>query len=432
MFSLKLKKYDRFGSSYFIIKEHYLARMKILQITSRLPYPPIDGGSIEIYNNIKYLALRGHDITLISLVNKRKKVSELKKYCELITIKKNTGNHFLGYFLNIFIDTPYTISKYHSNKVKKEIRELLKKDNFDIIILNQLHTAYYGNFIKKEYNLPIVLREQNTENIIMKRFYKNQNNIFIKFYAYLQYKKLYKYESKICEIFDRCFMITKIDEKTIKDMNSNVKTNVVPAGVDISYFYPLKFKEEEFSLVSVASMNWLPNVEAIEWFCKEVQPLIKKEIQKVKLYIVGINPPNNIKSLANNNVIVTGFVEDVRKYLAKGQVFIVPLKTGSGMRIKILNALAMGKAIVSTSIGCEGIDVVDGKNIYIADNKEEFAEKVVFLLNNKDERDRIGKEGLKLVKEKYQWEKIAEDIETEFKKIINENNILRSRKNKLL
>jgi len=402
--------------------------MKILQITTRLPYPPTDGGKIATYNIIKYLALRGHSITLICFNSENKNYPELEKYCRLIIIEKNLETTYPGLFLNLFSNIPYSILKYYSPIAKKIIYNLLKKNKYDIVHLDHLHTTYYGNFIKKEYNLPIVLREHNIENIIMKRFYKNQKNIFIKFYAYLQWKKLYKYEGKICEIFNRCLMITKNDEEVMKKMNSNIMTSVIPAGVDISYFYPINI-EEEYSLISVASMDWLPNVEAIEWFYKEILPLIEKKVQKVKLYIVGINPPNKIKSFANNNVIVTGFVKDVRKYIAKGQVFIVPLKIGSGMRIKILNALAMGKAVVSTSIGCEGIDVVDGKNIYIADKKKEFAKKVIFLLNNKNERDRIGKEGLKLVKEKYQWEKIAEDTETEFKKIINENNIKGSRKN---
>lgn len=395
--------------------------MKILQITPRLPYPLVDGGSIESYNTIKYLALRKHDITLISLVVERKKVPELEKYCKLISIEKDTKNNFLGYIFNIFSNTPYTISKYLSNNIKKEIRELLKKDKYDIVVLNQLHTAYYGIFIKEEFNMPVVLREQNVETIIMRRFYKNNKNLFIKLYAYLQYKKLYKYESKICEIFDRCIMITKNDEKIIKEMNPNIKTNVIPAGVDTSYFSPIKVREEAFSIVSIASMDWLPNVEGIKWFCDKVYPLIRKIIPKIRLYIVGKNPPKIIKKLNNrNNIIVTGYVKDVKKYFTKGQIFIVPLKTGGGMRIKILQALAMGKAIVSTSIGCEGIDVIDGKNIYIADKPEDFAQKVIFLLNNEKERKRLGDEGIKLVNEKYSWDKIIDDIEMEYQTIINE------------
>ena len=395
--------------------------MKILQITTRLPYPLTDGGKIATYNVIKYLALRGHNITLVCFNNENKKYPELEKYCKLIIIRKNLKTNYLGLFFNLFSGIPYGISKYYSIVAKKIIYDLLKKNKYDIVHLDHLHTAYYGSFIKKEYNFPVLLQEQNTENIIMKRFYENQRNLFVKFYAYLQYEKLYKYESKICEIFDCCLMITKIDEEIIKKMNSKIKTSVIPAGVDASYFYPIELKEEEYSLVSVASMNWLPNIEGIHWFCKEILPLVIREIPKAKLYIVGKNPPTSIRNLSNHHIIVTGFVEDVREYIAKGQIFVVPLKTGSGMRIKILNSLAMGKAIVSTSIGCEGIELTDGENICIANSEKKFDEKILDLLANKNKRQRIGENGLKLVKEKYRWEKIAKNIENIYKEIIKEN-----------
>lgn len=395
--------------------------MRILQISPRVPYPLTDGGKIGIYNIVKYLALRGHKITLVCFDDGKNKYPELEKYCKLIIIRKKIKTTYLGLFLNLFSSIPYGISKYYSPVAKKKIYDLQKKNKYDIVHLDHLHTAFYGVFIKNNFNLPVVLREHNIENMIMKRFYKNKKNIFVKFYAYLQYKKLYKYESNICEIFNQCLMITKNDEKIIKEMNPEIKTSVITAGVDTSYFHPIKIKEEEFSIISVASMDWLPNIEAIEWFCKEILPLVKNEIQAIKFYVVGINPPNSIKDLADNNVIVTGYLEDVREYIAKCQVFVVPLKTGSGIRIKILNSLAMGKAIVSTSIGCEGIDVTNGKDIYIADDKEEFAKKIIYLLKNKNERRKLGREGIKLIKEKYQWEKIAEQIETKYAEIIKED-----------
>lgn len=395
--------------------------MKILEITTRLPYPSTDGGKLFTFNIVKYLALRGHDITLICFTDKKKEVPELEQHCKLITIQKNIKTNIWGLLFNLFLNIPYGPSKYHSDISRKKINNILKRNIYDIVHLDHLHTAYYGSFIKKEYNFPVLLQEQNIENMIMKRFYKNQRNIFVKFYAYLQYRKLYKYESKICEIFDRCFMITKNDEDIIKKMNSKIKTSIIPAGVDTSYFYPIEIKEEEYSLVSVASMNWLPNIEGIHWFCKEILPLVIRKIPKVKLYVVGKDPPNSIRYLSNQHITITGFAEDVREYIAKGQIFIVPLKTGSGMRIKILNSLAMGKAIVSTSIGCEGIEVTDGENIFIADSKEEFAEKILYLLNNKSERKRLGKHGLKLIKEKYLWERIVENIENEYKEIIKES-----------
>lgn len=392
--------------------------MKILQISPKKPYPPTGGGEIVAYNTIKYLARRGHEITLISIVDKDEEIPELEKFCRWIPMRKDTATTTAGLLGNLFSKKPYTISKYHSEEIKQKTRGILREVNFDIVHIEWLHAAYYGTYLKQEFGLPVVLRQHNVETKIMERFYKNQKNPLIKAYAYLQHKKLSCYEAVACEVFDKCFMITEEDERKIREMNPRVETSVIPSGVDISYFYPMKIKEESYSVVSVAAMDWLPNVEGMLWFHKDIFPLIKKELPGTKLYVVGKNPPDSVKSLEKDDIIVTGFVEDVRDYMARGAVFIVPLKTGSGMRIKILNALAMGRAIVSTSIGCEGIEVIDGENICIADTEEEFSQGVIRLLKDKSERERMGKEGLKLVRANYQWERIAELIENEYIKII--------------
>jgi glycosyltransferase involved in cell wall biosynthesis len=278
--------------------------------------------------------------------------------------------------------------------------------------------AYYGKFVKEHFGLPTVLREHNVESTIWERYYQGIRNPLVRAYARFQFKKVYKYESEIVADFDRCFMITEKDKERIKRMNPRVKASVIPAGVDFSYFHPIDVSIEPYSIVSVASMDWLPNVEGIIWFITKMWPIVKQRIPQAKLYIVGKNPPTKIKKLAGEDIIVTGFVEDVRGYMAKGAVFIVPLRTGGGMRIKILNALAMGKAVVSTSVGCEGIDVEDGRNICIADSEEEFVQGVINLLNNGNKREQLEEEGLRLVKEKYQWERIAEQIEREYEKIL--------------
>lgn len=392
--------------------------MKILQISPKKPYPPTGGGEIVAYNTIKYLAMRGHEITLVSIVEKEEGIPELEKFCRWMPIQKDTATTTIGLLGNLFSKKPYTISKYHSEEIKQKIWGIFKKFNFDIVHIEGLHAAYYGIYIKQEFGLPVVLRELNVEAKIMERFYKNQKNPLIKAYAYLQYKKLSCYEAVICEVFDKCFMITEEDKRRIKEMNPRVKTSVIPSGVDTSYFYPMEIEEEPLSIVSVASMDWLPNVEGILWFHKDILPLIKKEIPEIKLYVVGKNPPDSVKGLEKDDILVTGFVEDVREYMARGAVFIVPLKTGSGMRIKILNALAMGRAIVSTSVGCEGINVMDGENIRIANTEQEFAREVIKLLKGREERKRLGEAGLKLVKEKYQWERIAEQIEKEYEEIL--------------
>jgi len=394
--------------------------VKILQITSRPVYPPDDGGKIVAYNGMKYSSLRGHNITMVSVAGERERIPELEKYCRWIPGQKKTRTSAVGLVSNLFSQFPYTITKYRDDWVRIQIEKLVQEKKFDIVHIDGLHTAYYGIFLKEKFGLPIVLRAYNVETEIMRNFYRNQKKPWIKLYAYLQYKKLYKYEAAICELFNKCIMITKDDEKKIKEMNARVRTCVIPAGVDTSYFYPLEIKEEPYSIISVASMDWLPNVESILWFCRDIFPLLKKQIRQAKLYIVGKNPPTSIKRLQDSDVVVTGFVEDVREYISRSAVFIVPLKTGSGIRVKILNAMAMARPIVSTSVGCQGIDVTDGKNIYVADDAEGFAGRVVDLLSDKEKRRQLGEEGLHLVEGKYRWPRIAEQMENQYSLILRE------------
>jgi len=398
--------------------------MRILQLTPKIPYPPDDGGKMGIFGITKYLALRGHKITLLSITtsDRTSDITGLSKYCKIESIVMDTTNNYIGMFLNMFSSAPYTLSKYHGRPFLRKLNDVLRKKQFDIVHVDHLHMAYYGKFIKEYFGLPVVLREHNVESTIWERYCREISNPLLKAYVLLQFKKVYRYESKIVSHFDRCFMITEEDKKRIEIMNPRVKACVIPAGVDTSFFYPLQVPIEPCSIVSVGAMDWLPNVEGALWFIDKVWPLVKQKEPRSMLYVVGKNPPAEITNLAREDIVVTGFVEDVRDYMAKAAVFIVPLKTGGGMRVKILNALAMGKAIVSTSVGCEGIDVEHGKNIYIADTELEFAKGILELLEDSDKREKLGKEGIKLIQEKYQWERIAEKVEEEYEKVLQERH----------
>ena len=399
--------------------------MRILQLTPSLPYPPDGGGKMGIFNLTKYLSSRGHKITLLSIVanqveNIQADIQGLKKWCEVKVVYKNTRTKLWGLFLNLFSEIPYPISKYHSSKVKHAIKKILSNGRFDLVHIDSLHMAYYGEFIKHEFKLPLVLREHNVQTTIMERYYQRQGNPLIKLYAYLQWKKMYRYEAKICEIFDKCLMITREDKKRIETMNPSGNTCVIPAGVDTSYFYPLKIEEEPGSLVFVADLSWLPNVDGVLWFYNQVWPRIKKTFLPVKFYVVGRRPLEKIRKLSkkDQNIVVTGFVKDIRPYMARCSVYIVPLRIGGGMRLKILDAMAMERPVVSTSVGVEGIMVTDRENIVIADSEADFAERVIELLKERNLRRRIAQGGKRLIEQKYRWESIIETLEKEYVRVL--------------
>jgi len=399
--------------------------MKILQLTGRLPYPPDDGGKIGIFNLTKYLSLRGHKIVLLSIISRRTKetprnIEGLRKWCDVRAVYKNTETNLCGLFLNLFSRIPYPISKYHTSKLKEAVKKILSNGRFNLVHIDSLHMAYYGEFIQHEFELPVVLREHNVQTTIMERYYQRQRNPLVKLYAYLQWKKMHRYEAKICEIFDKCLMITEEDKERIERMNPSVKTCIIPAGVDTSYFYPLKIEEESGSLVFVGDLSWLPNVDGVLWFYSRVWPRIKKASLPVKFYVIGRRPPEKIRKLSkkDKNIVVTGFVRDIRPYVAKCSVYVVPLRIGGGMRLKILEAMAMERPVVATSVGAEGIMATERENIMLADGEADFAERVVELLKERNLRRRVAQGGKRLIERKYRWETVVEALGKEYFRVL--------------
>lgn len=386
--------------------------LRILQICPQLPFPPDTGGRIGIYEVTRHLALRGHRITLVALVREFREAPGLERYSKVMQIGPiDTRSAKCGMVANLFSTMPYTIAKYQNAKASRALVDLVRHREFDLVYLDHLHTAYYGAAIMNFRRLPIVLREHNVETRIMERLYQNAANPVLRLWAYIQYERVRSYESRMCELFDRCLMMSDVDEDLIRRINPRVRTAVVPVGVDTDYFQPQKGQEDPYLMLFVGPMDWLPNVDGISWFCKEVLPLIAARVPEAKVLIVGRNPPPRIRNLASERVIVKGYVEDVRPYMARAGVVIVPLRIGSGVRVKILHAFAMAKAVVATSVGCEGIDAKHGEHLYVADTREAFAEQVAGLMSSQEERHRLGLAARGLVESKYSWSRIAERLE---------------------
>jgi len=394
--------------------------MKILHISHQDVYPPVGGAEIVTFNTIRHLDRLGYDVTLLSIVDKTHTNPEIANFCRCKQVKHDKKTSITGALSSLPTRTPYLVSRFYSKKVWKIIQGLIQEEDYDLVHIDGLHTAIYGLRIKRESDLPVVLREHNYETELIRSHYISHNNPITKFYWLIQYKKIERFEKQVSETLDRCIMISKKDETKLTENNPKACTSVVPAGVDTSYFAPGRGKPESNSLVFVGTMDWMPNVEGALWFSDEILPLIKEVLPGIKLYIVGRNPTRKIKSLEDSNVVVTGYVEDTRIYLTRGEVVIVPLKTGSGMRIKILNAMAMRKPVVSTSIGCEGISVTDGNDILIANDPEEFAERVLTLLRNEDKRRKIARASLDLVEENYRWETVTEELASQYGEIVGD------------
>lgn len=365
--------------------------------------------------------MRGHSIVMLTLSRNREiKVQELEKICHLEVVYKDTRNKGTGVFFSLFSHLPYTISKYHTLRAEQRISEIMRRRSIDIVHIDQLHMAAYGKFLKARWRVPVVLREWNVENVIWERLYQVQNNPLAKAYAFSQYRKIKNYERGMCRSLDRVLAITVADQKRIRQLDPSIKVSVIPAGVDTDYFYPQTAPEEHQTITFVGSMDWRANIDGVLWFVKKVLPALHNKYPHLKLYLVGSNPVKKIKMLQNSFIDVRPDVPDVREYMAKAEMLVVPLRIGGGMRIKILEALAMKKAVVSTSIGCEGIDVKHGEDILVADSEAGFIKGISLLIENRNYREKLGTKGRNTVQKRYSWEAIAKSIESNYEDVISE------------
>ena len=396
--------------------------MKILQISPQVPYPLDSGGRLGIYGITKSLAEQGHEITLVTYVKdipSELNIIELKKICEPIFIKWDTENNLTGVLLNLFSSIPYNISKYYSKNLERFLKDFFRKYTVDIVHIDHLHMAWAIDIIKQITKVPVVLREHNLEMKIMKRFAETESNIFLRYFAAIQYKKFQHYEPKQCRKFDSCIMITKEDEDALVKLSSDIRTNVIPVGVDDKLFKFNNINVMPYTLFHIGSLDWQPNYDGLVWFLSEIFPEIINHFPNTKLYIYskGIEKLEISKEISRN-IMICGYVKDIQQEIMDKHVLIVPLRIGSGMRVKIIEMLAIGKIVVSTSIGKEGIDVENGKHILIADDRKEFIKIIKDIFENRVDSKNIIINARNTMKEKYSWEKISNEFEKIYLDII--------------
>lgn len=390
--------------------------MKILQISSFVPTPPTNGGKHSVFGITKYLHKRGHEIHFVCYRkhdNYDEAYSELSKISTPYILDVQTENSYLGAFLNFFSRVPYNASKYKNKKLYEFLKNFFKKNNVDIIHIDHLHMGWIVDYLRKWTDAPVVLREQNLELMIMKRFSEEQKNPILKWYSKLQYKKFIKFEPELCGRFDKCVMISETDEIRIKELNPKINVTSIPAGVESRLLEYNSTDIIPYSLVHIGHTDWFPNYDGLSWFVSKILPEIIKVYPQTTLYIYGGGKTSkfSVPSSVKQNVKIIGFVDNLWEEIIDKSLAIVPLRIGSGIRIKILELLAVGIPIVSTSIGKEGIDVVNDEHVLVADLEKEFINKILNFFNGIYDSESLIINGKKLISEKYTWDVIAEKIE---------------------
>ena len=395
--------------------------MKILQITHRLPLPPIDGGKKGILGFTReYSARLGREnFALFCLAPKEElnvDISELKTLAGFCQVSYGDyKNRPLGLIWNTLSCefTSYNMRKYISSHVLDEIVSLVQRFHPNVIHCDHLHMAWYACEVKKRFpEMVIALREHNVESTIVGRYAEREANPIKKRILDLQARKLFRYEARMLSRFDLVLPITDQDAERVATMAPGVHQITVPAGTNFAPQLPPSPARNlsPKRLISVAAMDWLPNQDGLIWFIEQVLSRLRAEGEDVILEIAGKNTPPDYQKYACHDVLVHGFIPDLSKMLSEAFLAIVPLHVGGGMRVKILDYFGQGVPVVSTSIGAEGICSANDKCALIADTPREFAEAIQSLLRDPALREEIRTNAYRKCCDTYSWPAIVDQV----------------------
>src|SRR5256712_912476 len=391
--------------------------MKILWAKSGDLLPLDAGGKIRSFNIATELARR-HEVDLFIFYPTTTPDPHLdlrdpfgRVECMPLRLHERASfRDMLAYSANALTSQPYQIRKDCPPQVLRRLRQVLQEGHYDALLCDFLLTAAV---VPWDVGVPTVIFTHNVEAVIWhRRFLVNPNPLW-KLVAWREYRAIARAERKFTDMADHVLTVSEEDRRAFVKFLHEEKVTTVPTGVDLDYFRPAERSPNSPTLVFTGSMDWLPNEDAIIYFSTEILPLIQNRIPNVTLCVVGRRPTRKVLALAgkNTSVQVTGGVDDIRPYVRKAAVYVVPLRIGGGTRIKIFEAMAMGSSIVSTSVGAEGLPVEHGKNILLADSPEDFAEHTIALLTQRAERERIGRAARALVESRYGWAEVTNVLE---------------------
>ncbi|MCK3682787.1 glycosyltransferase family 4 protein [Maribellus sp. YY47] len=382
--------------------------MRILQVTNKVPYPTKDGGAIACMNLTKGFALLGHDVTVLSMNTVKHHITideipeRIKNMAEFRLVDVPARISAIKLVVNLlFSQQPYNASRFIADNFSTELIKLLTEKEFDIIQLEGLYVCPYISLIREFSKALIVYRAHNIEHEIWGRS-AEINKGLKKFYMRNLSLRIRKFETRLLNNYDVLVPITQRDDSILYGMGNRKPSMVSQTGIDSSILFPSSRNLEYPSLFHIGSMEWGPNQEGLLWFIQNCWPVLHKKYPELKFYVAGRNAPAWFeKKLDQPNVQFLGEVADAYEFMNSKAIMIVPLFSGSGMRIKIIEGMALGKSIVSTPIGAEGIEVEKDKHILIAENTDEFVEAVSKLVEDKELYDSLGRNAIGFIHEKF-------------------------------
>lgn len=384
--------------------------MKILIITPRIPFPPYRGDKLKIFNIAKILS-RNNKVTILTFkrsFRQNSEINELRKLgFNILLVRLTLFESLLRTFLAIFSDIPFQVAWYQSAKMKKKVLQVFSE--YDVVYYHLVRSAQYLPDINNRKTLNI-LDFTDAVSLYLTRLAISERNFLKRVFIKIEKKKVIKYE-KIAEKFNTLFICSNVDKKFLVDSGLKVNIELLSNGIDVDYFTYENSQVEKDRIIFTGNMPYYPNQDAATYFAKEILPLIIGEVPEAKFYVVGQKPPAKIRNLTGDNVIVTGFVPDIRKEYLKSVVNVAPMRFGAGTLNKVIEAIALGIPTVATSIAVQGLPDLLKKFILIADDPVTFADNVKEIIqNDKKYRDQMN-EGQEIIRKILSWEKIVSDFE---------------------
>lgn len=378
-------------------------------IAPLLPYPAVDGGRRDLFYSLKSLAARGHRIHFACLNRQPDPdaVKTMERYCTVDLVQADTKPRPLGAARALFSSAPYDASRFQNEGLLAKILARLREEKFDIVQIYGIHAAWFAQKIRQHHRVPVALRAVCLQFPNLLRAARHYRNPFLRLYLGVDGAKMRRYETEIGRALDVNLMISDADQRVLHALDGAIHCEVVPSGITPEEFSPAVTPPPPRTVLWMGSLGWLPNQDSFWWFYREIVPLLVERLPDVSISVAGSNPPKEILSVRHPNISVLGFVPDVRETMRHNAVCVVPLRVGSGIRIKLLEMFAMEKAVVSTSVGCEGLDVADGRELLVAETPETFAEAVVRLLKDAPLCESIGRSARSFVLRSYAWDTIA-------------------------
>lgn len=402
--------------------------MKVLQVYYKMPFPMYDGGACSVYAASSSLLSRKIDLRILAM-NPLKAPGEIrlipadfvsKTRFESVVVD-NRIDPFRA-FIRLFGHTSYLAGRFRSDSFLEKLMEILRQEDFDIIQLEHLYLCCYLSDIRKISKAKVVLRAQNVENKVWLDYLRRSKNPLIRGYLRLEARRLEKFEGEMAQQVDGIMAISQADADYFRKTAGGKETAAIAFGMDLTSLNTAgtdkKFRN--FPVVyHLGSMDWRPNIQGLKWFVRKVLPLVVREMPDICIHLAGRNMPGWFFNRSNRNLIVEGVVDDAARYREDKSIMIVPLLSGSGIRIKILEGMALGETVVSTTVGAAGIHAVNNKDILIADTPEAFAGCICRAARSPSLCREIGSMAQKTILNNYDIRNIGLEMEQFYKSLLN-------------